>query len=80
MVLINSPEPAQAVAGRKVNAMKSRFDEIEKTLYTLASLYEAEALKACEARDTGAVHFFVTEARKAGTMPRNLKMRFGDNA
>lgn len=56
----------------------SRFSELEETLYKLASLYEQEAIKACDAHDTHAVHWFVTEARKAANMPRIMKMRFGE--
>lgn len=58
---------------------RMEMKELEATLYKLAGLYEAEAQKACDDHDTSRVHWFVTEARKAGNMPRLLKMRFGDN-
>lgn len=57
---------------------ENRFNELEETLYKLASLYQRQAENACETLDTNAVHWFVTEARKAGNMPRILKLRFGN--
>lgn len=51
--------------------------KLEDALYVLAELYREAAADACTRQDTNAVHWFVTEERKAGNMPRTLKLRFG---
>lgn len=56
---------------------KKLQEKLEEALYVLAGLYREAAIQACTRQDTSAVHWFVTEERKAGNMPRTLKMRFG---
>lgn len=52
--------------------------ELELTLYKLAHLYQDKALLACAAGQPDVVHYFVTEARRAGHQVRILKNRFGE--
>jgi len=57
-----------------------RFTKIEELAYQLAAALEEQAVAACANADTSAVHYYVTEARKVGNLPRQLKMRFGESS
>lgn len=66
--------------GDMMMAKRDLPPEYENKLYEIAAMFEAMAQAECKADypNTNMIHWFVTEARRAGNLPRQIKMRTGN--